>query len=147
MNYLESMKKKLRINRFVIIGIILYFLYVCITQQQSMDSYDREAEQYKSEIVAAQKENEKLQNVKDNVDSEEYIETYHNTRWNKVKWSTTVSPTNLKWFSNNTSVRGQWIANSSTGYKASIVFKTKTGGITIEWYETGIRYEVGTGVL
>ncbi len=80
-------------------------------------------------------------------DSEEYIETYHNTRWNKVKWSTTVSPTNLKWFSNNTSVRGQWIANSSTGYKASIVFKTKTVGITIEWYETGIRYEVGTGVL
>lgn len=68
------MKKKLRINRFVIIGIILYFLYVCITQQQSMDSYDREAEQYRAEIVAAQKENEKLQNVKDNVDSEEYIE-------------------------------------------------------------------------
>ncbi len=68
------MKKKLRINRFVIIGIIIYFLYVCITQQQAMDSYDREAEQYKSEIVAAQKENEKLQNVKDNVNSEEYIE-------------------------------------------------------------------------
>ena len=39
-----------------------------------MDSYDKEAEQYKSEIVAAQKENEKLQNIKDNVDSEEYIE-------------------------------------------------------------------------
>lgn len=68
------MKKRLRINRLVIIGIIIYFLYVCITQQQAMDSYDREAEQYQSKIVSAQKENEKLQNVKENVDSEEYIE-------------------------------------------------------------------------
>lgn len=68
------MKKRLRINRFVIIGIILYFIYVCINQQQAMDSYDREAENYRSDIASAQKENEKLQHIKDNVNSEEYIE-------------------------------------------------------------------------
>ncbi|MBQ3408162.1 MAG: septum formation initiator family protein [Clostridia bacterium] len=68
------MKKKLRINRFVIIGVLLYFLYVCITQQQSLNSYEREAENYKSEIADAQKENQKLQYIKNNVDSEEYIE-------------------------------------------------------------------------
>ena len=31
--------------------------------------------------------------------------------------------------------------------KASIVFKTKTQGNRIEWYETGVRYEPGSGVL
>lgn len=68
------MKKRLRISRFVLVGIILYFIYVCINQQQAMDLYDKEAENYKNEIVAAQKENEKLQHIRDNVNSEEYIE-------------------------------------------------------------------------
>lgn len=68
------MKKRLRISRFVLVGVILYFMYVCINQQQSMDSYEKEAANYKSEIAAAQKENEKLQHIKDNVNSEEYIE-------------------------------------------------------------------------
>ena len=68
------MKKRLRINRFVIIGVLLYFIYVCITQQQSLNLYAKEAENYKEEIATAQKENEKLQYIKNNVDSTEYIE-------------------------------------------------------------------------
>jgi len=81
-------------------------------------------------------------------DYEEYISTHHDTRWNKLKWSSIIHPTGEKWANlSNTNICSQWIANSSTGYKASIVFKTKTSGISVEWYETGIRYEVGTGVL
>jgi cell division protein FtsL len=68
------MKKRLRIGRFVIIGVILYFIYVCITQQQSLDSYKREAEKYQEDIVEAKKENDKLQHIQNNVDSTEYIE-------------------------------------------------------------------------
>jgi len=68
------MKKRLRINRFVIIGVLLYFIYVCVNQQQSIDSYEKEAANYKEEITTAQKENEKLKNIKNNVDSTEYIE-------------------------------------------------------------------------
>lgn len=68
------MKKRLRINRFVIIGVLLYFIYVCVTQQQSMAMYEREAENYKEKISTAQKENEKLQYIKNHVDSTEYIE-------------------------------------------------------------------------
>ena len=68
------MKKRLRIGRFVIIGVILYFVYVCITQQQSLDSYKREAENYQEDIVEAKRENEKLQHIQNNVDSTEYIE-------------------------------------------------------------------------
>lgn len=68
------MKKKLRINRFVIIGVLLYFMYVCISQQQTMDSYQNESAMYKERIVSAQAEKEKLENIKENVDSTEYIE-------------------------------------------------------------------------
>ena len=68
------MKKRLRIGRFVIIGVILYFIYVCVTQQQSLDSYKREAEKYQEDIVEAKKENNKLQHIQNNVDSTEYIE-------------------------------------------------------------------------
>lgn len=68
------MKKRLRINRFVIIGVLLYFIYVCVNQQQSIDLYEKEAANYREEITAAQKENTKLENIKNNVDSTEYIE-------------------------------------------------------------------------
>ena len=69
-------------------------------------------------------------------------------KWDETKWSSSKDPFGIKWgAAESTSIRSQWIANSSTGYKASVVFKTKTKGNLIEWYETGIRYEVGNGVL
>lgn len=82
------------------------------------------------------------------IDYEETIGTTGNTKWNIAKWSSIVQPSGAKWEnSGSTFIRSQWIANSSTGYKASIVFKTKTKGNMIEWYETGIRFETGSGVL
>ncbi|MBR2136664.1 MAG: hypothetical protein IJ852_01735 [Alphaproteobacteria bacterium] len=85
---------------------------------------------------------------KRNIDYEESIGHSGTTKWNEAKWSNTLSPIGTKWgVINETDIQSQWIANSSTGYKASIVFKTKTKGNLIEWYETGVRYEVGSGVL
>jgi len=63
-------------------------------------------------------------------------------KWGKAEWN------NAAWFSLKTKkMQGQWLANSATGFKASVVFKTKTAGNAIEWYETGIRFQTGTAIL
>ncbi|MBR2743965.1 MAG: cell division protein FtsL [Clostridia bacterium] len=68
------MKKKFRIGRLVVILVLLYFIYVCVTQQQTMASYEKEANLYKENIEDAEKQRAKLENVKENIDSTEYIE-------------------------------------------------------------------------
>lgn len=68
------MKKRFKINRLIIIAAVIYFVYICLVQQQTMDSYDKEAEEYQNQIVEAQAENEKLQYIKSNIDSTEYLE-------------------------------------------------------------------------
>lgn len=82
------------------------------------------------------------------INYQENITSESGSKWDKVKWSSSANPIGSKWATlSGMSIRSQWIANSSTGYKASIVFKTKTKGNLIEWYETGIRYEIGSGVM
>ena len=64
------------------------------------------------------------------------------SKWNQSKWNV------AKWAASKAKqTRSQWVENSAVGYKASIVFKTKTKGNLIEWYNTGIRYEVGSGLM
>ena len=68
-------------------------------------------------------------------------------KWNEAKWSSTVK-SGAKWEnSGRDDLHSQWICNSATGYKVSIVFKTSTSGNHIEWYDTAIRYETGEGLL
>lgn len=68
-------------------------------------------------------------------------------KWNNCKWSSTIK-SGAKWENSGSDIlHSQWISNSATGYKFSIVFKTSTSGNLIEWYETGIRYELGNGLL
>ena len=62
-------------------------------------------------------------------------------KWDESKWN------DAEWYSLKTrQMQGQWLFNSAIGYKASFVFKTKTKGTLIEWYETGLRVETGTGI-
>ena len=76
------------------------------------------------------------------------IGTVGQTKWNEAKWSSSSNPIGVKWSTLQSSkVNNQWIANSSVGYKASVVFKTKTKGNAIEWYNTGIIYESGQGIM
>ncbi len=77
----------------------------------------------------------------------ENIGTVGITKWNKVKWSTLAKPIGTKWATLKGKIRSQWIGNSATGFKASVVFKTKTRGNLIEWYDTGFRYEQGSSIL
>ena len=69
------------------------------------------------------------------------------TRWNEAPWSSLTNPVGTKWQTLRGVIRSQWIANSATGFKASVVFKTKTRGNMIDWYDTGVRYETAAGVL
>ncbi len=82
------------------------------------------------------------------VDYVENIGTSGIYKWGVVKWSAIGNPSGARWSnSGRTTLHSQWIANSATGYKAGIVFKTKTRGNQVEWYETGVCYEMGDGIL
>lgn len=82
-----------------------------------------------------------------NVAYQENIGSYGMTKWNEAKWSTLANPIGTKWATLRGKIRSQWIANSATGFKASLVFKTKTRGNLIEWMDTGFRYEQGSGII
>lgn len=65
----------------------------------------------------------------------------------QAKWSSLAHPSGVKWATLQGSIRSQWIGNSATGFKFSLVFKTKTRGNLIDWHNTGIRLEDGAGIL
>lgn len=69
------------------------------------------------------------------------------TKWNVAPWSTLANPIGTKWATLKGKIRSQWIASAATGFKASVVFKTKTRGNLIEWFDTGVRYEQGSGTI
>ena len=68
------MKKKIRVNRFIIIAVIIYFICVVISQQGTLNSYQEEALVYENQIVEANEETTKLKEIKNNINSTEYIE-------------------------------------------------------------------------
>ena len=68
------MKKKLRINRFIIIAVLIYFIYTLFSQQQTLNSYKQEASTYSNQIEEANEKNDELKTVKNNINSTEYIE-------------------------------------------------------------------------
>ena len=68
------MKKKLKVNRIIIIGIIIYVLYAIISRQQVLSSYKKEEQYYLDLISQEQQRNSELLEAKDNVDSTEFIE-------------------------------------------------------------------------
>jgi len=69
------------------------------------------------------------------------------TKWNNAKWSKNPKQGQTLWQTSRSIIRSNWIANSATGYKISLVFKTDTRGNLIEWYDTGVRYEQATGIM
>lgn len=69
------MKKKLKFNRIIIIiGIIIYVLYAFISRQQVLSSYKKEEQYYLDLISKEQQRNSELIEVRDNINSTEYIE-------------------------------------------------------------------------
>lgn len=68
------MKKKFKFNRIIIIGIIVYVLYAVISRQQVLSAYKKEEQNYKDLIAQEQQRNSELLEVKENVNSTEFIE-------------------------------------------------------------------------
>ncbi len=58
---------------FLIIGIF-YFIYIFSTQQQKLDSYCKDKKYYESQIEDLKAKKEELLEIKENVNSVEYIE-------------------------------------------------------------------------
>lgn len=68
------MKKKLKFNRIILIGIIIYVLYVLISRQQVLSSYKKEEQNYAKLIEQEQQRNSELLAEKENINSTEFIE-------------------------------------------------------------------------
>lgn len=68
------MKKKFKINRIIIIWIIIYVLYVIISRQQVLSSYKKEEQNYLDLIAQEKQRNAELLEEKENINSTEFIE-------------------------------------------------------------------------
>jgi hypothetical protein len=69
------------------------------------------------------------------------------TLWDESYWADEQDQITF-WETDRVSeVQSQWIMNSAVGVKISVVFKTKTKGVLIDWFETGIRFEQGSGIV
>ena len=62
------------LKRLLIFAFIIYFVYTLIMQQKTLNSYSSEEAKYNNKIEVAQEEQNELQSMKDNINSDEYIE-------------------------------------------------------------------------
>lgn len=68
------MKKNLKVNRILLIGICIYLIYIFISRQQTLNTYKKESQQYQDLIAKEQQYNAELLKKKENLNSTEYIE-------------------------------------------------------------------------
>ena len=67
-------KLKKPYKKVFILFVSIYVIYTIISQQKTLNSYKKEEEIYTKQIAQEQKNNEELNQVKQNVDSTQYIE-------------------------------------------------------------------------
>ena len=79
------MKKKLRINRFIIIAVLIYFIYTLFSQQQTLNSYKQEASTYSNQIEEANEKNDDITALKEYMQTDEYIEKTAREKLGMVK--------------------------------------------------------------
>lgn len=68
------MKRKFKFNRILIIGLVIYFLYIVISRQQILNTYKKEEKNYQDLIAEQQQKNNELLETKKNIDSTKFIE-------------------------------------------------------------------------
>lgn len=61
-------------KKMFIICISIYVIYTLITQQKTINAYKSEEQVYAKQIKQEQENNQELNQIKENVDSTEYIE-------------------------------------------------------------------------
>ena len=71
---MKNEKKNNLLKRVLILIFIIYFVYTLIVQQKTLNSYAHERDRYNEEIEMAEEEQQKLEEMKENINSDEYIE-------------------------------------------------------------------------
>ena len=71
---MKNLKNNKLLKRIIILAFLVYFVYTIIMQQRTLNSYATQKSEYNKEIEVAQDTNEDLQKMKDNINSDEYIE-------------------------------------------------------------------------
>lgn len=71
---MKNFKKRNVLKKLLIIAFLIYFIYTIISQQRTLNSYATIKDSYNDDIEMAQEENQELQEMKDNINSDEYIE-------------------------------------------------------------------------
>lgn len=71
---MKNFKRRNVLKKLLIIAFLIYFIYTIISQQRTLNSYATMKDSYNDDIEMAQEENQELQEMKDNINSDEYIE-------------------------------------------------------------------------
>lgn len=71
---MKNKKTNNLLKKILIISFILYFAFTLISQQKTIMAYTKEEERYNKDISVAEDEQEKLKEMKENINSDEYIE-------------------------------------------------------------------------
>ena len=68
------MKNRKTYKKLFVLVFIIYFIYTLIMQQKTLNSYAAEQDKYNNDIEVAEDEQNELQEMKNNINSDEYIE-------------------------------------------------------------------------
>ena len=61
-------------KKVLFVGLLIYAVFVFISQQSTLNTYNKEVSKYKKDIEEAKETKESLIAMKDNINSPEYIE-------------------------------------------------------------------------
>ena len=70
----KNRKKNNLLKKIIIIVFIEYFIYKLLSQQKVLNTYAQEKQNFNKEIDVAKDEQEELKEMKENINSDEYIE-------------------------------------------------------------------------
>ena len=62
------------LKKILVLPFIIYFIYTVIAQQKTLNTYAKEKDAYNDDIEVAQEEQQDLKEMKENINSDEYIE-------------------------------------------------------------------------
>ena len=71
---MKNKKINILLKKILVLAFIIYFVYTVIAQQKTLNTYAQEKDKCNEDIEVAQEEQQELQEMKENINSDEYIE-------------------------------------------------------------------------
>ena len=71
---MRNQKMKNLLKKVLILILIIYFIYTIISQQKTLNAYAQEKESVNDQIDVAEETQAELTEMKENINSDEYIE-------------------------------------------------------------------------